>query len=85
MISLSLTSSKFCKSTESIKSCDFYELSNSDSMLRTTAQIISFMLCCICCYAFNDTAIMITAKDYEDLKDINILRLKSFSIISELN
>ena len=54
-------------------------------MFRIAAQTVSFMLCCICCHASNDRAIIITAKDCEDLEDTSILCLKSFSIVSKSN
>ena len=64
--------------------CDFYESDNfkSEVIFLIATLIVSLILCCIYDYIFNNNAIMIITKDCEDL---NILCLKSFSIVLKLN
>ena len=88
MILLSLTSFRFCESTELIRLCNFYESDDFDFILHTIAQIVSFMLCCICSYVFNDRAIIMTTRDCEDLEDwedTDVLCLNIFSVIAKSN
>ena len=82
---LLFASSRLWESTESMRSYDFYKLSDfdSDAIFLIAALTISLIFCCICCHVFNDNAIIM--KDCEDLRDTNVLCLKSFSIISKSN
>ena len=54
-------------------------------MFFIAALTVSLILCCIYCHAFDDRAITMTIRDCEDLEDINVLCLKSFSVVLELS
>ena len=81
---LSFASSKLWKSTELIRSCDFYKLDDldSDAIFFIAALTISLILYCICCHIFDNNTIMITTRDCDDL---SILCLKTFLIVSKSN